>query len=221
MIRSLFNITVIAEWVALLVGVKTLVNSRNQWRWFILFLVVTIFTETLGWYLRTIKQTPHFKLPFNILLMIRVCFFLWIFSLSELLSRFRKSIIAVILVFLAFGLINLVFIQGFWIYNFYTEVIGDILLVILCGLFYYELLMERSFRKLLAYPYFWLSVGLLLSALGSIVLYIFMESILAYYQETRINIGGQINTILSVILYGALIIAFICQRRQNLSLESS
>lgn len=202
-------------------AIITLSWPKGRWRWFILFLLVTICTEAVGWYLRTIEQSRHFRLPFTILLIIRICFFLWFFSGSVLLERFRKIFKQAILIFLIFSIINLIFIQGLRTYNFYSEVLGDIFLVIACCAFYYELLMEKRSTKLLTYPYFWLSTGFLLSALGSIVLYIFMEAIIAYYEQTKINIGGNINTVLSVILYGNLIIAFICQRRLNLSLASS
>jgi hypothetical protein len=217
MLNTLFNTTFIAEWIALLTAIFALTKRSGNWKLFIPFLLVTISTETVGWYLRTIVETDRFRLPFNILLIVRISFFIWFFGSSELLVKYKKQIRIALACFILFALINICFIQKLFAYNYYTEVVGDIMLVVMTASFYYELLMEEKSRKLFSYPYFWLSIGLLLTSLGSIVLYIFMDSIIAYYKETNINIGGNVNTVLNVIFYGNLIIAFLCQRNTRSS----
>jgi hypothetical protein len=114
-----------------------------------------------------------------------------------------------------YALINLFFFQGFWHYNQYTETIGDIIQVIICCYLFYSLLNEKAYRNLFSYEYFWLANGVLFSSLGSTILYHFPEAMSAYQKQTGINVFAILNNVLNVLLYGSLIIAFICRNRNT------
>jgi hypothetical protein len=212
MLKSIFGITVIAECCCLIAAIFLLSKKTEKWRLFIPFLFITVFADIAGSYLHFVSQSTAFTFIYNALLIISISYLLWFYSLSEPLEKLKFHLNYLIIFFNVFAISNLFFLQGFWSYNDFTEVLGDIMIVIVSSIFYYKLLVEEMPRKLFRYSYFWLSAGLLLFYLGSIILYLFHPVIKEYYQETCINIGGTINDILNLLLFASFIISFVCQR---------
>jgi len=121
-------------------------------------------------------------------------------------------------IFLVLGLANLFWGQGFWIYNYYSESAGDLILAFICCAFFLRSLRADTYHNFFSNEYFWLANGLLFSSMGSSLLYLFLEELGAYYQETRIDVYGPVNSLLNVIFYVSLIIAFICRWKTTRSL---
>ena len=217
MFSTYFNITVTAEWCAFICSL-TLLNKRTSiWRLFIPFLFITIVTETIGWYLNYVVKHFNNTAPFNILMIIGVIFFAWLFKQPNQMKRIKRKIDYIIMIFLLFAIINLFFFQHLWIYNSYTETAGDIILASISCYFLLTVLKKEEYINLFQYEYFWLANGLLFSCLGSVLIYIFSDSLFAYYKETKIPVYDYINYVLNIVLYGSLIIAFICRRKTTRS----
>jgi hypothetical protein len=216
MIASLLNITVISEWCAFISAIFFLRKRTTSWQFFILVLFLTICVETTGWYLAYFSSGGN-NWIFNILLLINDCFSIWLFSKAEPMRKIRKPLYLLIVCFIVFAICNLMFIEGTQKYNGYTEVLGDIMQATISCWFFYEVLREEKFRDLFRYEYFWLANGLLFCSLGSVVLYIFPDYLYAFYLNTKINVYGYINYLLNILLYGSLIIAFICRSRNTKS----
>lgn len=210
-----FNITVIAEWCTLFGAILMLNKSTGRWRFFIPLLLITVAVETAGWYMIYILDKKNNSFLFNILMIINLSFFIWILSMTELLYQQRKVFYKIIFCFFACALINLFFIQGPWVYNFYTEIAGDLIILIECCYFFYLIMAEEKFRDLFRYEYFWLATGLIFTSFGSIVLYIFLDTLQAYYYKTNLNIYGYINYGVNLLFYTSLIIAFLCRRKNT------
>lgn len=215
-LSSLFNITVIAEYITFIAAIFLLRKKRTGlWRLFIVFLFVIVCTETSGWYEHIILKNYKNGWIFNINLLLTNTFLLWILSTAEPLQKARKKIFAVIILFMVAALINLLFFQGFWDYNQYSETAGDIILVIICCYLFYLLIAEEGYRNLFSYEYFWLANGILFSSLGSAILYIYPTLMGAYQKLTHVNVFAIINYVLNVLLYGSFIIAFICRNKNT------
>ena len=215
MISAYFNITVIAEWCTFFAALLLLDRKTGAWRMFTPLLLLTVAVETAGWYMIYILKSSNNTPLFNLLMILNMTYFIWLPAQSELLQKNKKAIYAVLGAFLLFSLVNLCRIQGFSDYNFYTEIAGDLALLIICCVFYYNILREEKMRNLFRYEYFWLAAGLLFNAIGSIVLYIFIHSLMAYFKETRINVYGYLNYGVNLLFYTSLIIAFICRRKNT------
>jgi hypothetical protein len=213
MISTYFNITVTAEWVTFFGSLLLLNKKTGKWRLFILLLFLSICAETAGWYMTYILKKTNNALPFNLLVIITMVFFNWILAESEVLQKIKKAVHISVFFFTAFAVINLLFIQGYFRYNYYTEIAGDFILLVVCCLFFYNILAEENFRDLFRYEYFWLAAGLIFTAMVGIVLYIFPEALQAYYKKTHINVYGYINYGINLLLYTSLIIAFVCRRK--------
>ncbi|MBL0356520.1 MAG: hypothetical protein IPP72_06300 [Chitinophagaceae bacterium] len=213
MINSYLNVTVIAEWCTFIASVLLLDKKTTHWRLFIILLFLVLCTETAGWYMYNKLGMFNNALPFNILMLLSNVFFIWFFSTATALQQVKKWLTFFSSFFLAFGLINLFFFQGLWVYNSFSESLGDIILVLICCYFIFTLLKAREHIDLLRFDYFWLATGLLFYCLGSALLYQFSNLLGKYYEHTKVNIGEYINYALNLILYSSLIIAFICRRK--------
>jgi hypothetical protein len=218
-LSTYFNITVIAEWLALLASIFLLTKRRGIWQLLIPLLFLTVCAETIGWHLKYHLHSTNNSSPFNILLIITIPVYACILISAEPLRESARNIRALTLVFITGALYNLFLGQGFCLYNSYTEVGGDILISSICCYFMLRLLAEQKNRDLLSYEYFWLANGLLFSCLGSILLYLFLDELLAYHQNGGANVYGIINYTLNVILYASMILAFLCRYRTTRSLQ--
>lgn len=211
MLSHYFNITVIAEWITFIVSINLLDKKTKAWRMFILYMLLIIITETIGWYLTWKLHEYGNALPFNINMLIDISFMIWFFTKVKYLNKIKRQLLYLDYFFIFFGLVNLFFFHGFWAYNYYTETLGDIMLSIICCYFFYTLLTDREYVDLLRLDYFWLATGVLFSSLGSAVLYQFSGALMEYYLKTKIALGMYINYALNLLLYTSLIIAFICR----------
>ncbi len=216
MLSTLFNITVIAEWCCFITSLIFLSKSTGVWRFFIPLLFIIIFAETAGWYLSYVLKKGNNNWIFNLLLTINISFSIWMFTTAEPLRKVKTKLFFIMAFYIVFAACNLFFVQGFWEYNGITEALGGIILAVISCYFFYALLKEEGFRNLFRYEYFWLANGLLFSSLGS-VLYIFLHYLHAFRKHTGINIYGYVNYGINVLLYGSLIIAFICRKRNTRS----
>ena len=217
-ILTYFHVTNIAELCALAAAALLLGRRAAVWRLFIPLIFLSICMEIAGWYLNTFLHMRYNALPFNILMLINISFYILFFTTTSVFSSYRKWIITSAFVFLVLGLANLFWGQGFWIYNSYSESAGDLILSFICCAFFLKSLRADTYHNFFSNEYFWLANGLLFSSMGSALLYLFLEELSAYYQETRIDVYGPVNSLLNVIFYVSLIIAFICRWKTTRSL---
>lgn len=213
MINSYLNITVIAEWLTFIISIIVLDRKTTVWRLFILLLFLVLCTETLGWYMYNRWKISNNALPFNILMLLSNSFFMWFFSRVTVLQKIKKWLLFFMCLFIAFGLVNLFYFQGLWVYNSFSESLGDIILSIICCYFLFTLVKNAEHIDILRFDYFWLANGILFYSLGSALLYQFSYLLISHYKQTGINVGEYINYGLNLILYSSLIIAFICRRK--------
>lgn len=215
MIFTLFNPTVIAEWLALLAAIRYLRKSNDAWRMFIVVLSVIIIAETTGWICSYVLHRNNNGWIFNINLIVYTSFYIWLLSKAVPLLRLKAAMNTGIITFLLFFIINGFYFEGFKAFQTYTYIFGQIIILVSCLCFFYTLLSEDSYRNLLGYEYFWLSNALLLNALGSIVLFAFYRYITDYDNVAHTHIYGTINYVINVILYGSFIISFICRHKNQ------
>ncbi len=220
MINSYLNVTVIIEWVALVLSLFLLDKKTGRWRLFILLLLLVICTETTGWYLYNRMGVYNNSLPFNVLMLLSTGFFTWFFSTAGILQPVKKWLLWLTGIFAVLGLLNLFFFQGWQQYDSFTESLGDIMLVLICCYFFFAVLRSVEHFNLLQYDYFWLATGLLLYCSGSALMYQFSNVLARYYLQTNLNIGEYLNYALNLLLYTCLIIAFVCRRKATRSLQA-
>lgn len=213
MINSYFNITVIAEWCTFIASLILLDRKTTYWRLFIPLLFLVLCTETAGWYMYVYLKHSQNALPFNFLMLISNLFMVYFFSRAEALQPIKKGLKVAAMVFLVFGVGNLLFFQGPATYNNFSESLGDIILSLVCCYFLFTIIRSDEHIYLLKFDYFWLANGVLFYSLGSALLYQFSYVLDDYYRETNINVGELINATLNVFLNCSFIVAFVCRRK--------
>ena len=141
------------------------------------------------------------------------------FSKAALLQPIQQLLKSLAVAFVVFALINLLFFQGPWQYNSFSESAADVILVIICCYFLFTIVKSNEHFNLISFDYFWLATGLLFYCLGSALLYQFSYLLRDYYEQTKIDIGTYVNYTLNLILHTCLIIAFICRRKTTRLLQ--
>lgn len=223
-LSALLTIIDIAEYLTLFAAIFLLNKKRvGIWRLFILLLLIIVWSETFGWFWNFVLIKKHnFHKPnawiFNVNMIFTDTFLLSILTTAKHLNKTKKIICISIAAFLLSALINLFFFEGFWEYNKFTETAGDIMQVIVCCYVFYCFIIEETYRDLLANEYFWLATGILFSSMGSAFLYNFPTVLGKFQQYTKISLFTTINTVLNILLYVSMIIAFICRNRNTKSL---
>ncbi len=208
-----FNITVIAEWLTFFAALLLLDKKTGFWQFFIPLMFLVLCTETIGWYMHVKLKIFDNALPFNILMILSNVFFIGFFSKAALLQPIHQLLKWLATAFAILAMINLLFFQGPWQYNSFSESAADILLVIICCYFLFTIVKSNEHFNLVGFDYFWLVTGLLFYCLGSGLLYQFSYLLRDYYEHTKIDVGTYVNYTLNVLLYTCLMIAFICRRK--------
>ena len=217
-LQPLFNLIVSIEYITLLVAIFLLHNKRTgRWQLFIPMLFVIVVAETLGWYFRYFLHRSNAWI-FNINMIITISFMLWMLATAAIPYSIRKVIHLFLVIFIVFAVTNLFLFEGITHYDQYTEVLGDVIQVIVCCIILYQLIKSDAYNNLLSYEYFWLANGILFSAMGGAFLYIFPVAFSNFQKHTGINIFGILNNVLNSLLYGSMIIAFICRNQKTKSL---
>ena len=213
MLKTYLNLTTASEWVTLMAALLLLRARTGRWRILIPLLALTVIVEGIGWYLTNIVKLANNAAPYNFLLLASGTTFLYLLGTAPVWRTMPRGVKLVIAVYLLFGVIDLCWIQSLHRYNYYTEILADLLMAILSCCLLFRMLFGDRYVDLFRNEYFWLANGLLFSSLGSILLYLFLDALVAYWRHSGINLYGYINYTVNGLLYGSLIIAMLCRNR--------
>jgi len=214
MLSSLFNLTVILEWITFITTIFLLDRKTGIWWLFIFFMLFTICTETAGWYIIHIlkKQNNHWL--YNIYNIIANVFCIRIVANVSQLKSLQKKIFSAIYLFVLLAVINII-VQVYWGFNDYSEELGNIVSVIICCIFFYKVLNDNEHIDLIRNEYFWYASGLFFDSLGSTVVDLLYKTLLKIHEQTGIHVFRYTMNALNVVYYGTLIIAFVCRRKNT------
>jgi hypothetical protein len=178
---------------------------------FLFFIVVYEFGSIRNWF-----SINHSNLwVTNITATIFFLFYAW-FLIKQLKTLlFKKRMSAVIVFSLICSAINMAFFQGFWKLDTVTMLLQDVILIILCCMYFAELMhytiLPLSIIKL---PGFWVTTGLLFFFT---ITFMFFASYayMAYKKNYNyILLFWGIANASNAILYSCLAVAFLCFRKR-------
>ena len=137
----------------------------------------------------------------------------------------RYIIILLIPFYLILFILNVIFIQGLTTsFHSYTFLLGSFFMVVYSCFFLYESILPESINvRLSRQPFFWITIGLLIFYLGSVIINALVEYLTkSDFQKQGIIIYQNITNSLNVILYGSFSIAFIlCRNNRKTSSSPS
>ncbi len=172
-------------------------------RWFTPFLWFIVIIELTG---KNISAYTEPKmLMYNIYTLIEFLFYLNIIFSLETNAKYRKVLIGFMALFIVCGIVNLIWIQGLWIYNYHTLTIGSILLVTACLLAFLRLYSGESSIK---WPYALILIGILIFYTGNFVPGTFMATLTRYSSQGFFQLYSIVNHNLNVVFYLLLSVAF-------------
>jgi len=196
------------------------IKKRNKLLlYFIPFLFLTIAVECTGaWF---VSRSIRNYWIYNVFTTIEFVFYSYLFYLHLKKPVFKKIVVWFIPVFVLLVILNILFKQGFnKTFNTYTFLLGSFFIVIFCCCYFYEsVLPENIDQQLSKQPFFWISSGLLIFYLGSVIINALFEYLRSNdLQAQGVKIYGIINHSLNVILYGSFCIAFfLCRNNKKIS----
>lgn len=215
------KIYLIAEIVAFIVGCycyKSLKDKPSKCLVYLLFYV--LITEQVGRYFREVLHKSNVEY-YNVSTAIEFLVYFYLFS--KFFERKRNQLFSKNLLWFypIVWLINILFIQGFHRFHTYSLIFGSVLIILLCCMFFLELLSITLEVDITKYAPFWLCTGLLFFYTGIIS----SDLLITYFNRIRF-FNGQlslykiISNILNLILYSGYIMYFVCYHR-NRNISSS
>lgn len=213
------------ELICLFTAIFFYIKKRNKLLlYFIPFLLLTVAVEFTGWWWTL--HIGYWKYAmYNIFTAFEFIFYAFIFYIHFKKLSFKSTVLFFFPLFILCTLINMFFIQGLnQTFNTYTFLLGSFCIVVFCCFFFYEsVLPDKIDQQLSRQPFFWISSGLLINYLGSVII----NALFEYLTTNDLRIEGQqiygiINKTLIVILYSSFCIAFyLCRdNRKTYSLQS-
>ena len=190
-----------------------------------LFLTITVeLTSTLLSANRVFVEHVRYAM-YNIFTTVEFIFYCFLFYISFKKVIFKTITLLFIPIFVLAVILNLSFVQGFnKTFHTYTFLLGSFFIVVFCCFFFYEsILPEKIDEQLSKQPFFWISSGLLIFYLGSVII----NALFDYLTTNDLKIEGKriygiINNTLNVILYSSFCIAFfLCPNTKKISSSRS
>ncbi len=212
------------EILSLLASIFYFIQKRNKIiLYFIPFLFTTVVVEFIGgWYLS--KVIRNYAI-YNVFTTVEFVFYSFLFYLNFQKPAFKKAVLFLMPFLIIAVVLNMIFVQGFNItFNSYTFLLGSFYIVVFCCCYFYEsVLPENIDLQLIKQPFFWITSGLLIFYLGSVIINALFEYLRNNdLQAEGIRIYGIINHSLNVILYSSFCVAFyLCPNNRKTSSSPS
>ncbi|HXB31791.1 MAG TPA: hypothetical protein VNV35_00150 [Puia sp.] len=202
-----------AEVLALLVALATLTSPRSGWwRFFTLFMALTLGVEITGFYVHYILNRPNNYNVFVPFMLVEACFYTLILYKFLDTVNLRRWLLA------GFGAFLLVYIfdlagTNFMSYSSTSRISLSVFVVLFSCIYYRRLLQGTVLLQPLKYPPFWVVTGLFFFYFGTIVVFCFRSQLIRLPDKganVRLFLLGALNWI----LYLSWSIAFIWKRSQ-------
>ncbi len=205
----MINLDTIPSIISLLIIISVYKKLQPQWlRLFLYFLFFSVVIDlTATFYSQYFKKSNHFII--NLTLPVIFTFYFYIFYKAFETKKLRKMVYASFIIYMIFFFCDIIFINGLFFYNSYSYCLGCILIILCCLLYFMWLFTSEMLVNYFKIPMFWIATGLMFFYAGNIVLSSLMGSIIDHSLDF---IFYPISIILSIILYGALSIGFLCNK---------
>lgn len=198
--------------ISLVVSIVLYKRLRPKWmRLFTWFMLFSEIVSILGYqYSDTFKTSNHFI--FNLYLPIQFIFFFAIFFKSFQSKQLKKLTVALSIAFLIFAILSFLSVfkkDGFYVFNSTVYLIGSLLTILLCLLFFVSLFKSEGIINYFQIPMFWIATGLLFYFVGNSVYLGVIDYIIAHNLDKEGAIYRFITFTLSLLLYTLFTIGFL------------
>lgn len=197
-----------ASWI---VAVLCLPVIRKTFlKWFALFLLFIVIVEIAGWYLPQMLH-KHNAWIFNFSVPIEYLFYSYIYYNALEEKIFKKVIKIAGFLYLIFCSVWLL-INGITIFRNTILTIGNLLAILYCCIYFFEVLKKEQVIDLRLEPLFWITCGVFLFNLGEFTYTLFRPVLTSNRWDVTLAIFKAINNKLIFWLYGCIIIGLLCTK---------
>ena len=198
------------EILALIVSIISFKRLKGTYfTWFLPFLLFIVIIEFIGKYIGQYLKNPNAWL-YNFSIPIEYLFYSYIFLLCFQTKQFKNITAGIILSF-SFFTLAVFMVNGILTLNKIILITGNLIMVGLCCLYFYELLQSDERINVFSIPMFWIASGILLFNLGEFVYSTFLL-ILPSDWDTGASLFRSINNHLLLVLYAFIAIGLLCVR---------
>lgn len=183
----------------------------SRLRWFLPFLCFICLVEISGRYLSREMHKPNAWL-YNLSIPVEYLFYCFFFLVHYKNKANQYIGSAFLILFTVFVLINILFIQGFYLFNTNFLIVGSFFMVVLSSLSLIEVYFDNSEGIIWQKPLFWISTGVLLFNAGEFSYNLLSRYFITSNIDSTIKLFRVINHKLNLILYFNIIVAFLCQK---------
>jgi hypothetical protein len=193
-------------------------NMPKPYKQFSYFLLFVFLGEMFAyawqrWLYKLTPFPPYNQWFYNLFHFASYLFLLYFFYQVLRLHKVKALLKILGGLYVAFALTNLFFIQGFVTLNTYSELLASIILIYSCIAYYYQLLFDKKIIIIKNDTLFWISSGVLLSHLGS-VLAIYLINKMTEFSREKADLFLMLIQFTVVLTYVFFSIAFICQKKK-------
>lgn len=179
--------------------------------WLMPYLLFIVLIEFSGRYITTELHNTNNGWLYNISVPVEYLFYGVLFYQNYDSEKYQKIGKLFLVLFPLFVVLNLFLIQGFKKFNNNILKVGDFSIILLCCLYFFDLLKIEKIINPLKIPMFWITSGLLIFSTGELVYISISSTLFSYWGEFRSMVKA-INNNLIYILYSSLIIGIISSK---------
>jgi hypothetical protein len=206
------SINLYFEMAALLTSVICIPALRKtKLRWFPIFLLFIVTLELYGRYLSKTLKMPNAWL-YNLSTPIEYLFYFYLFYKVYKSARAKKIAMALATLFLL-STIFLHITKGIYLYNDKMLLMGNILAIVLCCYYFYQIFFDEERLSLLKEPMFWIASGILLFNAGELLYTIFLPVLQQHNLDESAKLFYLIHRKLVPVLFTSYIIGFLCTQK--------
>ncbi len=161
------DIAYYTEWLAGLVAFLLLFHKQGKtYRYLILYILFVVIADYCSKFAVIIVdgiKTNHYY--YNIIFIVQLILFVLIFKDWKKATMIKPgSLVGLIIFWLCFSTINLFFVQGFYILNSWTYMLGYGITIVFSSIQLFDLVQDPRKSSLFKHPSFWIWSAFLLSA---------------------------------------------------------
>lgn len=203
---------------AMLVSLRSFIYSwPRAFRQFSYFLILTFFIEIFAilwkWFLH---KTPYWNYqPWNYWIydaftILKLLFLMYFYSKILHSVKVKRILLKGLIPVTLLGITEYVTINNTYEPNIYTIVFGNLIIVILCLIYFRELLNNITIKNLRNNPALLISIGLLLYHSATTPFFIYMNLLNSKSPRLFVDFAS-INHVFNIIMYTLFLTSFLCK----------
>ncbi|MEJ0031144.1 MAG: hypothetical protein WDO15_12550 [Bacteroidota bacterium] len=123
----------------------------------------------------------------NILALIGLSITIWFYKTKIRIGTTGKAVSILAIVFILFGIVNLIFIQGHEKMNLYTLAFGAVSLILISLVYFYLLIKELPTESITRLPMFWINTAILIYYSGTFFQYLLTDYLINVLKGDIVN----------------------------------